>query len=99
MVSNTRAVQTPMLDQQKDKEQSALTFSGSRALTPEEVVNSILASLKDKPLEVILPPMRGVIAKVANAFPTLAANQLKKIQQQGLKRQQKIKQGQDSTIK
>ena len=68
-------------------------------LTPEEVVNSILASLKDKPLEVILPPMRGVIAKVANAFPTLAANQLKKIQQQGLKRQQKIKQGQDSTIK
>ena len=99
MVSNTRAVQTPILDQQKDKEQAALTFSGSRALTPEEVVNSILASLKDKPLEVILPPMRGVIAKVANAFPTLAANQLKKIQQQGLKRQQKIKQGQDSTIK
>lgn len=93
------AVQTPMLDQQKDKAQAALTFSGSRALTPEEVVNSILAALKDKPLEVILPPMRGVVAKFANAFPALAANQLQKIQQQGLKRQQKIKQGHNSTTK
>lgn len=80
------AVQTPMLDQQKDKAQAALTFSGSRALTSEEVVNSILTSLKEKPFEVILPPMRGVVAKLANAFPTLTAKHVRKVQKQGLKR-------------
>nr|WP_241878744.1 SDR family oxidoreductase [Psychrobacter sp. PraFG1]UNK05327.1 SDR family oxidoreductase [Psychrobacter sp. PraFG1] len=36
------AVQTPMLDQQKDKEQAALTFSGSRTLTVDEVVDAIV---------------------------------------------------------
>ncbi|XID75629.1 SDR family NAD(P)-dependent oxidoreductase [Alkanindiges sp. WGS2144] len=93
------AVQTPMLDQQKGKEQAALTFSGSRALTTQEVVDAILEALEDKPLEVILPPMRGVVAKVANAFPALAARQVKRIRQIGIKRQQKISQGADSTKK
>lgn len=93
------AVQTPMLDQQKDKEQAALTFSGSRALTTQEVVDAILEALKDKPLEVILPLMRGVVAKVANTFPALAASQLKRIQQIGIKRQKKINQGASSTKK
>jgi len=79
------AVQTPMLDQQKDKEQAALTFSGARALIVQEVVDAILDNaLKNKPLEIILPTMRGVIAKAANAFPTIAARQV------GMQRQQKI---------
>jgi 3-oxoacyl-[acyl-carrier protein] reductase len=94
------AVQTPMLDQQKGKEQAALTFSGSRALTTEEVVNAILGPvLNDQPLEIILPPMRGVIAKVANAFPAMTALQLKWVRQMGIRRQQKISQGADSTKK
>jgi 3-oxoacyl-[acyl-carrier protein] reductase len=71
------AVQTPMLDQQKDKEQAALTFSGARALIVQEVVDAILDNaLKNKPLEIILPTMRGGIAKAANAFPTIAARQV-----------------------
>ena len=91
------AVQTPMLDQQKDKEQAALTFSGSRALTTEEVVNAILSALEDKSLEIILPPMRGVVAKLANAFPAIAAHQVNRMRQIGIKRQRKILAGKDST--
>lgn len=92
------AVQTPMLDQQKDKEQAALTFSGKRALTVQEVVDAILDNaLKNKPLEIILPPMRGVVAKAANVFPTIAARQVSKLRQVGMQRQQKIKSGTDST--
>ena len=94
------AVQTPMLDQQKGKEQAALTFSGSRALTTQEVVNAIVGpALHDKPLEIILPPMRGVLAKVANAFPALAATQVAKLRKAAIKRQQKIQQGSASTQK
>lgn len=92
------AVQTPMLDQQKGKEQAALTFSGKRALTTQEVVDAILGpALHDKPLEIILPPLRGALAKVANAFPALAASQIGLLRKVGSKRQQKIKQGADST--
>lgn len=94
------AVQTPMLDQQKGKEQAALTFSGSRALTTQEVVDAILGpALTDQPLEIILPPARGVIAKLANAFPAMTARQLKWVRQMGLRRQQKISEGADSTKK
>lgn len=94
------AVQTPMLDQQKGKEQAALTFSGSRALTTQEVVDAILGpALTDQPLEIILPPTRGVIAKLANAFPAITARQLKWVRQIGLRRQQKISRGADSTKK
>ncbi|RYZ89972.1 MAG: SDR family oxidoreductase [Moraxellaceae bacterium] len=94
------AVQTPMLDQQKGKEQAALTFSGSRALTTQEVVDAILGPvLNDQPIEIILPPLRGVIAKVANAFPAITARQVKWIQQIGMRRQRKISRGADSTKK
>ena len=94
------AVQTPMLDQQKDKEQAALTFSGTRALTTQEVVDAILGpALADQPLEIILPTWRGVIAKAANAFPGITAHQVKRMREIGMKRQKKIKQGTDSTEK
>lgn len=91
------AVQTPMLDQQKDKEQAALTFSGTRALTAQEVVDAIIAALDHKPLEVILPPSRGVVAKLANSFPAIAARQVNRMRQIGIKRQAKIRAGKDST--
>lgn len=84
------AVQTPMLDQQKDKEQAALTFSGGRSLTADEVVTAIVDTvLKDKPLEIILPPSRGVIAKVANMFPALSSESMSLFQKIGRRRQAK----------
>ena len=64
-----------------------------------QVVQSILTAIPNRPLEMVLSLMRGVIAKVTNVFPKLAAQQLKKIQQQGLKRQQKIRQRQSNTSK
>ena len=84
------AVQTPMLDQQKGKVQAALTFSGSRSLTTDEVVNAIYTALKNKPLEMVLPPMRGLIAKLSNAFPEIAAGQVGRFRKKGMKRQTKV---------
>ncbi len=91
------AVQTPMLDIQKGKEQAALTFSGPRALTAGEVVAGILSALETRPLEVVLPGWRGATAKFANAFPGTAARAIGLFRKAGRKRQQAIKAGQDST--
>lgn len=64
------AVQTPMLDKQVDFEEAALTFSGSRALSPDDVVDAILDDvLPNKPLELLLPRSRGILAKLASAAP------------------------------
>lgn len=82
------AVQTPMLDQQKDKVQAALTFSGSRTLTVEEVVDAILGPvLTKRPYEMVLPKQRGVVAKVANMFPQTTGRFINIFQKQGIKRQ------------
>lgn len=84
------AVQTPMLDQQKGKEQAALTFSGNRTLTVDEVVEAIMGTaLKSKPMEIMLPQSRGVVAKFANIFPQTSGRFIDVFQKQGLKRQAK----------
>lgn len=94
------AVQTPMLDIQKDKEQAALTFSGPRALTVVEVVAAILGPvLHKRPLELALPGWRGATAKFANAFPATGAKVLKLFVKAGRRRQQALRGGQDSTRK
>lgn len=84
------AVQTPMLDQQKGREQAALTFSGRKTLTVDDVVNSIMNHvLPDRPMEVVLPLERGVIAKLSNAFPQLSDRFVGVMRQHGMKRQKK----------
>lgn len=84
------AVQTPMLDQQKEKEQAALTFSGNRTLTVDEVVDAILGPvLAKRPFEMVLPASRGVVAKVANIFPQTTGNFVDTFRKQGIKRQAK----------
>lgn len=92
------AVQTPMLDIQKGKEQAALTFSGSRALTAEEVVAGVFEALDTRALEIVLPGWRGVTAKFANAFPGIAARGVALFRRSGLKRQRAISAGKDSTL-
>lgn len=82
------AVQTPMLDQQKGKVQAALTFSGQRSLTTKEVVDAILNNaLKKRPLEVVLPPVRGMLAKLGNMSPAFLASQVKGFRKKGMQRQ------------
>lgn len=92
------AVQTPMLDIQKGKPETALTFSGPRALTPDEVVDAIVDdALVNKPLEIMLPRWRGATAKAANLFPGWSARALALFRKAGLKRQAEIAAGKPST--
>ncbi len=86
------AVQTPMLDQQKNREQAALTFSGFRSLEVRDVVDTLIDEIPQKrPMEVILPYWRGVMAKAASNMPELGAHSLSLLQKLGQKRQQKLK--------
>ena len=64
------AVQTPMLDLQVDYEEAALTFSGSRPLTVEDIAAVILDEvLPKRPLEITVPLGRGAAARLANSLP------------------------------
>ena len=63
------AVQTPMLDVQRDVEAAAMTFSGPRVLTAREVSEAIVRALDERPLELVLPPSRGWLAKLAELVP------------------------------
>ena len=38
----------------------------------------------------VLPPMRGLIAKLSNAFPEIAAGQVGRFRKKGMKRQTKV---------
>jgi 3-oxoacyl-[acyl-carrier protein] reductase len=67
------AVETPMLDHQMDYDDAALTFSGRRALTTDEITRTIMGRVLDRrPMEVMLPLSRGAVAKLASAFPQVA---------------------------
>jgi NADP-dependent 3-hydroxy acid dehydrogenase YdfG len=87
------AVQTPMLDLQVDYEQAALTFSGSRSLTTQEVVTAILErALLKAPLEITLPASRGFASKLAGCFPALSGLLLDGLLKRGRQKQQQAKQ-------
>jgi 3-oxoacyl-[acyl-carrier protein] reductase len=67
------AVQTPMLDLQVDYEEAALTFSGDRPLTVDEIGRLIVdVVLPRRPMEVAFPPLRAFLARVANSAPAVA---------------------------
>ncbi|RME92046.1 MAG: SDR family NAD(P)-dependent oxidoreductase [Candidatus Hydrogenedentota bacterium] len=85
------AVQTPMLDLQKDYEEAALTFSGGKPLTPDEVANAILQVVGQDKLEVLLPPSRGILAKATSAIPEVADLLLEPLKQLGLAAQKKYR--------
>ena len=64
------AVETPMLDLQVDYEQAAMTFSGPKALTVEDIERAILdVVLPEAPLELPIPFSRGAIARLATFLP------------------------------
>lgn len=85
-------VDTPMLTLQLDYREAALTFSGSRHLTVEEIGQVILdQGLKKKKLEIVHPTGRGLTAKVAGFQPKMANLIFKKLTEKGLKRQKELK--------
>ena len=67
------AVQTPMLELQVGYEQAAMTFSGPRPLTVEELERAIIDEvLPHAPLELTLPFSRGAVARLATFLPAAA---------------------------
>lgn len=81
-------VDTPMLDLQLDYEEAALTFSGSRPLTVDQIERLIFKTvLRRRPLEVVIPRRRGWLAKLANAWPSLTVPMIRNLTRKGRARQ------------
>jgi 3-oxoacyl-[acyl-carrier protein] reductase len=88
------AVATPMLDLQVDYEEAAMTFSGDRPLTVEEIEQLVVDKvLPERPLEMVIPPSRGALARLANAAPSLSKRLAPLFLKKGLRRQAEIKRG------
>lgn len=65
------AVETPMLDLQVGYAQAAMTFSGGRTLTVEDIERAILDEvLPHAPLELTIPFFRGALSRFATFLPS-----------------------------
>lgn len=77
-------VKTAMLDQQRGDPNAALTFSGSRAFSPEEIAAGILGPvLKKRPLDFYMPRSQGWQGKFSNVFPALMFGQMQRLRKKG----------------
>ena len=85
-------VDTPMLHGQIDNPQAALMFAAPKILTVTELENAILKKvLIDRPFEFHLPPARCRIARLANAFPSLAMRFVDGMMKRGRIKQSEMK--------
>ncbi len=85
------AVQTPMLDLQVDFDEAALTFSGAKALTVQDIEAVVIDVLTSKPLEVALPFARGAVARLADLMPGVASRLIPLLAKKGMKTQEQLK--------
>lgn len=86
------AVQTPMLDLQVDFEEAALTFSGARALTVQDIEQVLVNDvLPNRPLEVALPFTRFAAARLADLLPGVASRLVPLLAKKGMKAQSQRK--------
>lgn len=86
------AVQTPMLDLQVDYAEAAMTFSGPRALTVQDIERVLIEEvLPNRPLEVTIPMTRGLIARFATFMPSTAMSLGPTFNSQGRKKQEALK--------
>ncbi|MCB1138759.1 MAG: SDR family oxidoreductase [Leptospiraceae bacterium] len=88
------AIRTPMLDLQKDYEEAALTFSGSRFLSAREVSQSLQELIEAgqrgrAPVERTLPWSRGLLARIASFAPATNMKLAGMLKRKGLKKQSK----------
>ena len=80
------AVKTGMLERQRGDSDAALTFTGARALTAEEVADAVLGPvLKKRPLEYYLPATDGLLGKLCNTLPGFFLSQLDSARKRGLR--------------
>jgi 3-oxoacyl-[acyl-carrier protein] reductase len=86
------AVQTPMLDLQKNYDEAALTFSAPKVLTVDDVARVVLERvLPRKPLEVFLPARRGWLARFVDTFPGASRLLVPVFQRRGQARQARLR--------
>ena len=82
---------TPLVQPYKHKAEAALIFIGP-LLTIEQVVHAIVdRALVKRPAEITLPRPRGVLAKLAGAWPGVAALLVGPMTRSGLRNQAKVK--------
>lgn len=85
------AVQTPMLEREKDFEEAAMTFSAPRILSIQDVERAVMRALAKKPLEVFIPRRRGCLARLADVFPRLTFWLGGRLRRRGLERQAELR--------
>ena len=79
------AIETPMLDKQLDFDEAAMTFSGGKTLTVEDLERAVFTQvLSHRPLELCLPLDRSALAKAANLFPGVSQFVAKQMKRKGL---------------
>jgi 3-oxoacyl-[acyl-carrier protein] reductase len=77
-------VNTPLLDLPPENEAAAMIFSGRRLFEVEEIGAVIFDKIiPHRPLEVILPRSRSVLAKLSSLFPRLTAPIVPRLQKKG----------------
>lgn len=86
------AVDTAMLDLQKDYKEAAMTFSMNKPLTVEDIGKAILEDIiKKKKIEIRIPFERGVLAAIGNNFPGISDILYSKILKKGVENQKNYK--------
>lgn len=80
------AVQTPMLDLQKDYTEASITFTAPRFLTAEQISGLIVGKvLNKKPILVSIPKSRAFLARLSDLFPAISGILSKTLHRQGEK--------------
>jgi NAD(P)-dependent dehydrogenase (short-subunit alcohol dehydrogenase family) len=88
------AVKTPMLDLQVHYDEAALTFSGDKALTVEDIERVIVEKvLPERPLEIAFPSARGALARLANTAPQIAQMIEPLLRKKGREEQERLREG------
>jgi 3-oxoacyl-[acyl-carrier protein] reductase len=81
-------VNTNMLTLQLDYKAAALTFSGDKYLTVNDIEKAIFnRALQNKEVEIMIPKMRGITAKIGNLFPSIGFYLTRVLEKKGLKKQ------------
>jgi 3-oxoacyl-[acyl-carrier protein] reductase len=77
-------VKTRMLEQQRGDSDASLTFSGARALAPQEVADAMFGVvLRKRPVEYFMPFGDEVMGKLCNVFPRFFLSQIARARRNG----------------
>lgn len=87
------AVNTPLIKPYTENEAGAMLYSAPHLLSIENIADAILnQALRKKPLELLIPAHRGVLARIVDLFPSLSLYIAPIFQNKGRKAQQKMHQ-------